>query len=516
MFESVDKNKNGDLEEGEVISAMMLKYSMSREEVVPKVREVISTYDKDKNGALNFNEFLTHFERDVVKKTVKKTDEDVELITKFKGIDQNNDEKLSPAEIKGFLKLQGTSDSEASAYITDKLSKYDWDADGNINFREFKAANAKNDAQKKVSHENEDEEMRTKFKGIDQNNDGKLSPAEMKSFLSLQGVGDSEASEYITNKLSEHDRDADGSINFEEFKASASAKNDAQKKEVSQSVDEQKSDCELCGVAPSVQTRKSTSAPSKDIVDTAVGAGSFKTLVTAVTAADLVGVLKGEGPFTVFAPVDAAFAALPDGTVESLLQPDNKAQLSNVLTYHVLPGKVRSSDIAGKKLEVTMANGATAKIDATSGVKIGGANVIQADIETSNGVIHVIDAVILPPSPPSDCDLCGVAPSVRKSASAPTKKCDICDKSPPTPAPKCDICDKSPPTPAPKCDICEKSTPTPAPKCDICEKSTPAPAPKCDICEKSTPAPAPKCDICEKSTPKSKSAKCNICERRRS
>ena len=135
---------------------------------------------------------------------------------------------------------------------------------------------------------------------------------------------------------------------------------------------------------------------SKDIVDTAVAAGSFETLVTAVAAADLVDVLKGEGPFTVFAPVDAAFNALPEGTVETLLKPENKAKLAGILTYHVLSGKVMSSDIIGKKLKVTMANGSTAEIDATNGVKIAGANVIQADIETSNGVIHVIDAVILP------------------------------------------------------------------------------------------------------------------------
>ena len=135
---------------------------------------------------------------------------------------------------------------------------------------------------------------------------------------------------------------------------------------------------------------------SKDIVDTAVAAGSFETLVTAVAAADLVDVLKGEGPFTVFAPVDAAFTALPEGTVESLLKPENKSKLAGILTYHVLSGKVMSSDIIGKKLKVTMVNGSTADIDATNGVKIAGANVIQADIETLNGVIHVIDAVILP------------------------------------------------------------------------------------------------------------------------
>ena len=135
---------------------------------------------------------------------------------------------------------------------------------------------------------------------------------------------------------------------------------------------------------------------SKDIVDTALEAGSFQTLVAAVTAADLVEVLKGEGPFTVFAPVDAAFEALPEGTLETLLKPENKDKLAGILTYHVLAGKVMADDITGKKLEITMVNGSTATIDATDGVKIEGANVIKADIETSNGVIHVIDAVILP------------------------------------------------------------------------------------------------------------------------
>ena len=135
---------------------------------------------------------------------------------------------------------------------------------------------------------------------------------------------------------------------------------------------------------------------SKDIVDTAVEAGSFGTLVAAVQAAGLVDALKGEGPFTVFAPTDAAFAALPAGTVETLLKPENKDQLVNILTYHVLSGKVMSGDIAGKALSVEMLNGSTAKVDATSGVKIDAANVVTADIETSNGVIHVIDAVILP------------------------------------------------------------------------------------------------------------------------
>ena len=137
-------------------------------------------------------------------------------------------------------------------------------------------------------------------------------------------------------------------------------------------------------------------AGEKDIVDTAVGAGSFNTLVAAVQAAGLVDTLKGEGPFTVFAPTDEAFAALPEGTVENLLKPENKDQLVAILTYHVVPGKVMSSDIAGKKAEVASVQGGEISVDATDGVKVDGANVVSADIETSNGVIHVIDAVILP------------------------------------------------------------------------------------------------------------------------
>ena len=148
--------------------------------------------------------------------------------------------------------------------------------------------------------------------------------------------------------------------------------------------------------ASSLATATFAGGHSKDIVDTAVGAGSFTTLVAAVQAAGLVDVLKGDGPFTVFAPTDEAFEALPAGTVETLLKPENKEQLVNILTYHVLSGKVVSGDISGKSLEVTMVNGATAKIDASNGVKIAGANVVTADVEASNGVIHVIDAVLLP------------------------------------------------------------------------------------------------------------------------
>ena len=134
----------------------------------------------------------------------------------------------------------------------------------------------------------------------------------------------------------------------------------------------------------------------KDIVDTAVSAGSFKTLVAAVTAAGLVDTLKGDGPFTVFAPTDEAFAKLPAGTVEDLLKPENKDQLIAVLTYHVVSGKVMSGDIAGKKMDVATVQGSKLSVDATDGVKIDNASVVQADIETSNGVIHVIDTVVLP------------------------------------------------------------------------------------------------------------------------
>ena len=136
-------------------------------------------------------------------------------------------------------------------------------------------------------------------------------------------------------------------------------------------------------------------AQAADIVDTAIAAGSFTTLVTAVKAAGLVDTLKGPGPFTVFAPNDAAFAKLPAGTVESLLKPENKAKLVAILTYHVVPGKVMSKDIAGKKMAKTV-EGAEVSIDATNGVRIDNAKVVKADIEASNGVIHVIDTVIMP------------------------------------------------------------------------------------------------------------------------
>jgi uncharacterized surface protein with fasciclin (FAS1) repeats len=140
----------------------------------------------------------------------------------------------------------------------------------------------------------------------------------------------------------------------------------------------------------------STASLAKDIVDTAVSAGSFKTLVAAVKTAGLVDTLKGKGPFTVFAPSDEAFSKLPKGTVSSLLKPENRDKLKAILTYHVVSGKVMSSDIAGKKMQAATVQGGKLAIDATKGVMVGGAKVVKADINASNGVIHVIDKVLIP------------------------------------------------------------------------------------------------------------------------
>jgi uncharacterized surface protein with fasciclin (FAS1) repeats len=134
----------------------------------------------------------------------------------------------------------------------------------------------------------------------------------------------------------------------------------------------------------------------KDIVDTAVGAGSFETLVAAVKAADLVETLKGEGPFTVFAPTDEAFAKLPEGTVEDLLKPENKDKLVSILTYHVVPGKVMASDVVTLTSAKTV-NGQSLSIKVDGGtVMVDNAKVVTSDIACSNGVIHVIDTVVLP------------------------------------------------------------------------------------------------------------------------
>ena len=138
-------------------------------------------------------------------------------------------------------------------------------------------------------------------------------------------------------------------------------------------------------------------AAEKDIVDTAVGAGEFTTLAAALEAAGLVSTLKGEGPFTVFAPTDAAFAKLPAGTVENLLKPENKQQLVDILTYHVVPGKVTAAEVVGLD-EAKTVNGKMIDVQAEGGsVKVNDANVTATDVAASNGVIHVIDQVILPP-----------------------------------------------------------------------------------------------------------------------
>ena len=144
--------------------------------------------------------------------------------------------------------------------------------------------------------------------------------------------------------------------------------------------------------------KKMSSAEYVDIVDTAVSAGSFNTLVAAVQAAGLEDALRAPGKKTVFAPTDAAFAALPEGTVENLLKPENKDQLTAILLYHVVEGKTMSKTLAGKTLSVATLNGAEVAIDGTNGVTVGGANVTTADVKASNGVIHVIDAVLLPPA----------------------------------------------------------------------------------------------------------------------
>ncbi len=155
----------------------------------------------------------------------------------------------------------------------------------------------------------------------------------------------------------------------------------------------------LLGAVIALFTLTSTAkAQSKDIVDLAVGNDNLKTLVAAVKAGGLVDVLKGDGPFTVFAPTDEAFAALPKGTLESLLKPENKDKLVAILKYHVVSGKVMSTDLSngmkagtvqGEKIKVWIGNGS---------VKINDAKVVAADVKAKNGVVHVIDKVILPPN----------------------------------------------------------------------------------------------------------------------
>ncbi|MBB3461384.1 fasciclin domain-containing protein [Rhizobium sp. BK377] len=153
----------------------------------------------------------------------------------------------------------------------------------------------------------------------------------------------------------------------------------------------------LFAAAITLASSISAFAAEKDIVDTAVEAGQFKTLAAALKAADLVDTLKGKGPFTVFAPTDEAFAKLPAGTVENLLKPENKQKLTEILTYHVVAGKVMAADVAGID-EAKSVNGKMIDIDVKgSTVKVNDATVTAADIAASNGVIHVIDKVLMPP-----------------------------------------------------------------------------------------------------------------------
>lgn len=161
----------------------------------------------------------------------------------------------------------------------------------------------------------------------------------------------------------------------------------------------------MCAAAPlaiagqpvdSAKPAKAQANAQADIVDTAIAAGKFDTLAAALTAAGLVDTLKGKGPFTVFAPTDEAFAALPAGTVESLLKPENKEKLVAILTYHVVPGRYPAARVAGLD-EAATVNGDTVDIRASSGaVMVDGAKVVTADVAASNGVIHVIDKVLMP------------------------------------------------------------------------------------------------------------------------
>jgi len=148
--------------------------------------------------------------------------------------------------------------------------------------------------------------------------------------------------------------------------------------------------------APATPATPGATTPA-DIVDTAVANGQFNTLASALRSAGLVETLKGAGPFTVFAPTDAAFAALPQDAVANLLKPENKAQLTSVLTYHVVPGRIMAADLAGKSQEVKTVEGRTLRIDATGGsVRVNDATVTTPDVNATNGVIHVIDKVLMP------------------------------------------------------------------------------------------------------------------------
>ena len=155
----------------------------------------------------------------------------------------------------------------------------------------------------------------------------------------------------------------------------------------------------VAGTTTRAQTA-STPAPraAGNIIEVASNARQFTTLVAAINAAGLTETLTGAGPFTVFAPTDAAFAKLPAGTVESLLMPENKAKLTAILTYHVLAGRVASSDLAGTTATPATVQGGTLTVDTSDGVKVGGAKVTTPDVAASNGTIHVIDTVLMPPN----------------------------------------------------------------------------------------------------------------------
>ena len=149
-------------------------------------------------------------------------------------------------------------------------------------------------------------------------------------------------------------------------------------------------------MAGAASTTTTGQTQTKDIVETAVAAGSFKTLAKALQAADLVNTLKGPGPFTVFAPTDEAFAALPAGTIDDLLKPENKAKLQRILTYHVVAGKVMAADVVKLQSAKSVSGDTLTVATRNGGVTVDNAHVVKTDIAASNGVIHVIDAVLLP------------------------------------------------------------------------------------------------------------------------
>ncbi len=149
-------------------------------------------------------------------------------------------------------------------------------------------------------------------------------------------------------------------------------------------------------VMTAAATTATVNAQTRDVVDTAVAAGSFKTLAAALQAADLVTTLKGTGPFTVFAPTDEAFAALPAGTVENLLKPENKAKLRRLLTYHVVPGRVMAADVVTLKTAKAVSGDMLTIATGNGAVMVDGARVVKTDIAATNGVIHVIGAVVMP------------------------------------------------------------------------------------------------------------------------